>query len=60
VTDQFAFRIVDRAVAPDRDDPVRPQKPVLVLLAGFLGLFCGVVYVLLFRLPSGSDRSMST
>jgi uncharacterized protein involved in exopolysaccharide biosynthesis len=57
VTDQFAFRIVDRAVAPDRDDPVRPQRLVLALLAGFFGLFCGVVYVLLFRLSSGEKAA---
>lgn len=35
VTQEFALRFVDRALAPDEDDPVRPRKALFVF-AGFL------------------------
>lgn len=36
VTREYAFRIVDRAMAPDEDDPVRPRK-MLALAGGVIG-----------------------
>jgi uncharacterized protein involved in exopolysaccharide biosynthesis len=47
VTQEYAFRIVDRAMAPDPDDPLRPNK-ILMLAAGILvGGILGVIIVLL-------------
>ncbi len=35
-------RIIDRATEPT--SPVKPKKPIILLLGGFLGLFLGVMY----------------
>lgn len=35
VSREYAFRVVDAALPPDKDDPLRPQKKVLTI-AGFL------------------------
>jgi uncharacterized protein involved in exopolysaccharide biosynthesis len=37
VTTEYAFRVVDRATAPDLDDVVRPRKGRLIALGAFLG-----------------------
>jgi uncharacterized protein involved in exopolysaccharide biosynthesis len=37
-TAEFAFRIVDKAVAADKDEPVRPQKLLMIAGGGALGL----------------------
>ncbi|HYH04963.1 MAG TPA: GNVR domain-containing protein [Bacillota bacterium] len=34
-------QIIDSAVAPDRDKPIKPKKQLNVLIAAFLGLFVG-------------------
>jgi uncharacterized protein involved in exopolysaccharide biosynthesis len=42
VTQEYAFRVVDPALAPDADDPLWPNKPLLLaaglLLGGVLGM----------------------
>jgi len=51
VTHEYAFRVVDRAMPPDRDDPVRPKK-LMMLIAGFLlGLAGSVAVILVFDTP---------
>lgn len=47
VSEEYAFRIVDRAMAPDADDEIRPQKVLLVAVGLFLGAFLGIFSVLL-------------
>ena len=54
VTHDYSFRVVDRAIAPDRDDIVKPQKPLLLLVGALLGLIVGVVPVLLFSSRSAA------
>jgi uncharacterized protein involved in exopolysaccharide biosynthesis len=49
VSEQFAFRVVDRAVPADFDDVVRPKKLVMILIGGCLGLLISSVVVLLTR-----------
>ena len=49
VSEQFAFRVVDRAVPADFDDMVRPKKLVMILSGGCLGLLMSSVLVLLMR-----------
>lgn len=46
VTAEYAFRIVDRAMAPDRKDMVTPKKGVLLILGPILGLMFGSMLVL--------------
>jgi uncharacterized protein involved in exopolysaccharide biosynthesis len=47
VSEEYAFRVVDKALPSDQDDPVRPNRP-LMLIAGLLtGLVIGVLLVLL-------------
>jgi uncharacterized protein involved in exopolysaccharide biosynthesis len=47
VTHEYAFRVVDRAVPADRDDPIRPKKLLLLLAGPFVGLVIGVAAALL-------------
>lgn len=49
VTEEYAFRVIDRALPPDDDDPVRPRPLVMVVLATAAGLLAGVVVVLATR-----------
>lgn len=50
VTQEYAFRVVDRAIAPDANDPVRPKKVLLFLLGPFVGFTLGVIGILAFEL----------
>lgn len=45
VTPEYSFRVVDRALVPDKRDPVRPRKPLLLMLGAITGAFVGVVAV---------------
>jgi uncharacterized protein involved in exopolysaccharide biosynthesis len=47
VSMEYAFRVVDRAMPPDADDPLKPQKLVLFLLGPLVGLVAGIVGVLI-------------
>ena len=47
VTQEFAFRVVDKAMAPDADDPVKPQKLAMIAAGPFVGLTLGILWVLL-------------
>jgi uncharacterized protein involved in exopolysaccharide biosynthesis len=46
VTQEFAFRIIDQAQPPDRDDRLFPNKFLMALMGPFLGLIFGVVCVM--------------
>jgi uncharacterized protein involved in exopolysaccharide biosynthesis len=48
VTEEFAFRVVDPAIAPDADDPVKPPKLVLLIAGPLVGLILAVACILLF------------
>jgi uncharacterized protein involved in exopolysaccharide biosynthesis len=54
VTRDYSFRVVDRAIAPDKDDIVKPQKALLLLVGALLGLIVGVVPVFLFGSRGGA------
>jgi len=49
VTREYAFRVADRALPPDPDDKIRPNKPVLVLLGWLFGTMVGAVLSLIVR-----------
>jgi uncharacterized protein involved in exopolysaccharide biosynthesis len=56
VTHEYAFRVVDHAVAADRDDPIRPKKLVLLLAGPFVGGVLGVTAALLWSWGWTSPR----
>ena len=47
VTQGFAFRVVDRAMVPDANDPVKPNKLLLLVLGPLVGFAVGIMFVLL-------------
>jgi uncharacterized protein involved in exopolysaccharide biosynthesis len=46
VTEEYSFRIVDRAVPPDPGETVRPKKLLLTVFGTLLGLMLGVAVAL--------------
>jgi uncharacterized protein involved in exopolysaccharide biosynthesis len=50
VTQEYSFRTVDRAMPPDPEDVVRPNKVVLTALGPTAGLIFGVIAVLVFNM----------
>lgn len=48
VTREYSFRIVDRALPPDRDDLVRPRKGLMFVLGPLVGLLFGAAVVLIW------------
>jgi uncharacterized protein involved in exopolysaccharide biosynthesis len=49
VTKEYAFRVIDRALPADDDDPVRPRKLLIVVMAAAAGLLAGILLVLATR-----------
>ena len=50
VREEFAFTVLDPAVAPDRDDIYRPNRPVMVVLGLIVGLVVGGVLAVFLSL----------
>jgi uncharacterized protein involved in exopolysaccharide biosynthesis len=48
VTQEYAFRIVDKAMAPDSDDPIWPRKLLFFVGGPLFGLAVGIMGVLAF------------
>jgi uncharacterized protein involved in exopolysaccharide biosynthesis len=46
VTQEFAFRVVDPALAPDANDPVKPKKLLMLIAGPLVGFGFGIVFVL--------------
>jgi uncharacterized protein involved in exopolysaccharide biosynthesis len=49
VTREYAFRVADRALPPDPDDEIRPNKPVLLLLGWLFGMMVGAVVAVMAK-----------
>lgn len=47
VTQEYAFRVVDRAMAPDRDEKVSPRRTLMAIAGCLLGLTLGIAGVLI-------------
>jgi uncharacterized protein involved in exopolysaccharide biosynthesis len=60
VTPDYAFRVVDKAVAPDSDDPIRPQKVALLIAGPLAGFALGVAWVLAYRALQDPSRGRQT
>jgi uncharacterized protein involved in exopolysaccharide biosynthesis len=57
VTQEFSFRVVDRAMVPDRDEKLRPKR-LLMTVAGFaIGVAAGAFAVLLFTGAASNGRA---
>jgi uncharacterized protein involved in exopolysaccharide biosynthesis len=48
VRKQYAFRVIDPAIAPDKDVVLRPHKGLYILIGTLVGLLLGVATVFLF------------
>lgn len=55
VSPEYVFRVVDKAMAPDADDPVWPQKALLIAAGAIFGLAFGAVLALV--LGAGSSNA---
>ena len=56
VTQDYAFRVVDRAIASDMDEPVWPPRKLFFIAGPVLGLFLGVLSALSLDQRSYSGR----
>jgi uncharacterized protein involved in exopolysaccharide biosynthesis len=56
---EYAFTVVDPAVAPALDNYVRPQRPYIATVGAFIGLFLAVAYAVIRRLASGRGKRVS-
>jgi uncharacterized protein involved in exopolysaccharide biosynthesis len=48
VNPDYSFRVVDKAIAADRDDPQSLKKPVLIAAGVLLGLGVGAAFAVIF------------
>jgi uncharacterized protein involved in exopolysaccharide biosynthesis len=53
VTQDYAFRAIDKAIAPDIDDPVWPNRHLLLVLGPVIGLLAGVFLALVWDRLTG-------
>jgi uncharacterized protein involved in exopolysaccharide biosynthesis len=51
VTEEYALRVVDEALPPDIDDPVRPQRLFLAAISGAVGLMVAILICVVARRP---------
>lgn len=54
VSDEYALRVVDRALPPDPEDPVRPKKLLMIAIGPIVGGIVGAVGVLVFSWVAAS------
>jgi len=59
VTEEYAFRVVDKAMPADPDDPVKPKRLLLICGGAFLGLMAGLAYAVLAGGSRPSANSIS-
>lgn len=57
VTQEYAFRVADRALPPDPRDVVRPDKPLLFALGPLIGLTAGALLAMLLGRPRRVDST---
>jgi uncharacterized protein involved in exopolysaccharide biosynthesis len=53
VTQEYAFRVVDTATAPDANESVRPKKLFMVAAGLIIGVMVGTLSVLMFGVDRG-------
>jgi uncharacterized protein involved in exopolysaccharide biosynthesis len=55
VTHEYVFRVVDRALPPDKDDPIRPKKLLLIAAGPIVGFALAMFGVLVFDWSRGRE-----
>jgi uncharacterized protein involved in exopolysaccharide biosynthesis len=61
VTQEYAFRVIDSAIAPDRDDRYFPNRLVLAAAGPIVGLIVGILCVLgFYALKTPVDPDVTT
>lgn len=58
VSQEYAFRVIDKAIAPDIDDPVWPNRPLLLVLGPVVGLLTGVFLALAWDRFTGNSPAL--
>lgn len=53
VTREYVFRVVDKAMAPDEDDPIRPRKVMLIAGAFLGGIALSTGFILVMGFAGG-------
>jgi uncharacterized protein involved in exopolysaccharide biosynthesis len=59
VSQEYVFRVVDKAIAPDSDNPLRPRKFLMFVTGPLVGLAIGIMAALVaatFRTDEGGRR----
>lgn len=56
VSEDYAFRVVDRAMASDKDDPEKPKKLLLVIAGFLIGTVVGVAVALALPHPERAEQ----
>jgi uncharacterized protein involved in exopolysaccharide biosynthesis len=64
VTQEYAFRVVDKAMVADKDDPIRPNRPAIIAVGFLAGLAAALGWIMLsyslnpgrFSVPRPIDR----
>jgi uncharacterized protein involved in exopolysaccharide biosynthesis len=57
VTQEFAFRVIDPAMAPDRDDRHSPPKLALLVAGPMVGFLIGILGILGFKALADDGRN---
>lgn len=57
VTEEYAFRVVDKALVPDVSDPARPKRALLIAFGGLAGVFVGALIVFVLASTRTQARS---
>jgi uncharacterized protein involved in exopolysaccharide biosynthesis len=53
--EEFAFKVIDRAVAPKKPDS--PQRALIILVALLTGCFLSILLLTLYKAARGSSRA---
>jgi uncharacterized protein involved in exopolysaccharide biosynthesis len=57
INDEFAFRVIDPAVAPE--EAFRPNRPLMLLAGALLGILCGVILALILNFAQLQREALS-
>jgi uncharacterized protein involved in exopolysaccharide biosynthesis len=57
VTKEYAFRVIDPAMAPDRSDRHFPPKLLLLAAGPFVGFFAGILWILGYSALAGEGKN---
>jgi uncharacterized protein involved in exopolysaccharide biosynthesis len=56
VTQEYALRVINKAIAPDADNPVKPNKILFVALGLLFGALLGIAVALILHRRESFSR----